>query len=684
MPNQSRGQNHPTPKEKVDALMNKLETGIHDFMQSGKYQEYLRTMSKFHNYSFRNCVLIAMQKPDATYVAGYSAWKEKFDRQVGRGEKAIRILAPAPYEVSVEREKKDAHGRTVYGADGKPVTETVKEKRLSFRSASVFDVSQTDGKPLPQIAAELDGSVEDYELMLQAIRDTSDAPVTIEKFSGSAKGYYDRADHSIHIQEGMGEMQTVKTALHERAHSILHNDNAEGAAEKTRETKECEAESVAFVVCDHFGLDTGDYSFPYLASWSSGMDLPEIHASLETIQKTADDMISTIGARFLELKAERNAAQSDAAEDLTPAQQQKLERNLAENKAFTQQITDLFDGKLRTDEVLKVGTTPYSLRIVGAKAVPLIISQSTVRNSESSEKFVKHHTEGHDIPKETLIGIPDAVRNPVFVMKGNRAGSFVIISDVTDKADRNLLFALTLDVRGQKGTVNRIDSIYGKKNMLNYIQKAIAADTILAMNTKKADELSSYIGCQSPKSATILCFDNSITYTDENVKRGAEVFGTESERNAETQGVTGQGHKPAHSEAHPDRIGNTHYSEIADKTYIRVDPAKTDALIQELTRQKIPFAGKRDPVKGDIITISREYKPLAEKILAEGTLLKDDFGESRYARCSEAVVKALKKTDIPFQSRKQADGSCIIKFKSTDLEQIRQIVDAASAQRKKL
>lgn len=470
MPNQSRGQNNQTPKEKVDALMNKLETGIHDFMQSGKYQEYLHTMSKFHNYSFRNCILIAMQKPDATYVAGYSAWKEKFDRQVGRGEKAIRILAPAPYEVSVEREKKDSRGRTIYGADGKPVKETVKEKRLSFRSVSVFDVSQTDGKPLPQIAAELDGSVEDYELMLQAIRDTSDAPVTIEKFSGSAKGYYDRADHTIHVQEGMSEMQTVKTALHERAHSILHNDNAEGAAEKTRETKECEAESVAFVVCDHFGLDTGDYSFPYLASWSSGMDLPEIHASLETIQKTADDMIATIGARFLELKAERNAVQSTGAD-------------------------------------------------------------------------------------------------------------------------------------------------------------------------------------QQP---------------------------------AEAQGTASHGHKPAHSEDHPDRIGNTPYSEISDKTYIRVDPAKTDVLIQELNRQKIPFAGKRDPVKGDIITISREHKPLAEKILAEGTSLNDDFGESRYARCSEAGVKALKKTDIPFQSRKQDDGSCIIKFKSTDLERIQQTIAAASAQGKKL
>lgn len=679
MPNQNRGQNNPTPKEKVDALMNKLETGIHDFMQSGKYQEYLHTMSKFHNYSFRNCILIAMQKPDATLVAGYSAWKEKFDRQVGRGEKAIRILAPAPYEVTVDREKKDAHGKTVYGADGKPVTETVKEKRLSFRSVSVFDVSQTDGKPLPQIAAELDGSVEDYELLLQAIRDTSDAPVTIEKFSGSAKGYYDRSDHTIHIQEGMGEMQTVKTALHERAHSILHNDNVEGAAEKTRETKECEAESVAFVVCDHFGLDTGDYSFPYLASWSSGMDLPEIHASLETIQKTADDMISTIGARFLELKAERNTVQQNTAEALTPAQQKKLERNQAENEAFMQQITDLFDGKLRTDDVLKVGTTPYSMRIVGAKAVPLIISQSTVRNSESSEKRVRHHTEGHDIPKETLIGIPDALRNPVFVMKGNRKDSFVIISDTTDQANNNLLFALTLDVRGQKGTVNRIDSIYGKKNMLNYIQKAIAADSILAMNTKKADELSSYIGCQSPKSATILCFDNSITYTDENVKSGAEVFGAD----AEAESAHGIGHKPEHSENHPDRIGNTPYSEIPDKTYIRVDPAKTDALIRELNRQQIPFAGKRDSVKGDIITISTKDKAFVEKFISEGSALKEDFGENRYARCSAAVVKALKEADIPFQSRKQDDGSCIIKFRSTDLEQIRQTIAEASAHGKK-
>lgn len=468
MPRQNREQNAPSAKEKVDALMNKLETGIQDFMQSGKYQEYLHTMSKFHNYSFRNCVLIAMQKPDATLVAGYSAWKEKFERQVGRGEKAIRILAPAPYEVTVDRVKKDDHGKTVYGADGKPVTETVKEKRMSFRSVSVFDVSQTDGKPLPEIAAELDGSVEDFELMLQAIRDTSDAPITIEKFSGSAKGYYDRTNHSIHIQEGMGEMQTVKTALHERAHSILHNDNVEDAAEKTRETKECEAESVAFVVCDHFGLDTGDYSFPYLASWSSGLDLPEIHASLETIQKTADNMISEIGARFAELKAERNASQTDSA----------------------------------------------------------------VR-SEKSE-------------------------------------------------------------------------------------------------------------------------------------------------------TASTGHKPERSEKRSDRIGNTPYSEIPNKIYIRVDPAKTEALIKVLNQQKISFSGKLDPKKGDIITISAEHKPLVEKILSEGKALKDEFGESRYARCSAADVAALTKAGIPIQARKQADGSSIIKYNSADAETIKQTLSALNVARKKI
>lgn len=313
---------YPTQREKVEELAKKIEAGTKEFMQSDKYRTYLRTMSKFHSYSFRNCLLIAMQKPDATLVAGYQAWQKKFERQVGRGEKGIRIFAPVPYEEQVEKQKRDSNGNLLYSSDGKPVTEEVTEKRLAFRVTTVFDVSQTSGKPLPELATELDGSVEQYEMLFQAIRDTSEAPITVETFpaENEAKGYYSPSDHSIHVRDDISEVQSIKTVLHELAHSILHNKDAEDAVEKSRMTMEVEAESVAFIVSDHFGIDTSDYSFAYLASWSSGADLPELHQSLDTIQKTANDLIQKVSARYQELA---QAAQQENVPHMAQSAEEK-------------------------------------------------------------------------------------------------------------------------------------------------------------------------------------------------------------------------------------------------------------------------------------------------------------------------------------------------------------------------
>ena len=248
-------------KQKVQEITQKLEEGIKDVFESEKYKEYLTTMSKFHHYSFNNTMLIAMQKPDATLVASYQAWQKNFDRHVKRGEKGIRILAPAPYKVKEEQEKTDpVTGELVLDKNGMPVIEEVEIKIPAFRVVPVFDVSQTEGKELPDIGvSELSGSVEDYEDFMQALTEISPVSIGYEQIDGDAKGYFDTEEHRIVLQEGMSQSQTVKTAVHEVAHAKLHdrelNSDLEESIPKDRNTKEVEAESIAYTVCQHFGIE---------------------------------------------------------------------------------------------------------------------------------------------------------------------------------------------------------------------------------------------------------------------------------------------------------------------------------------------------------------------------------------------------------------------------------------------
>lgn len=295
--------------QQVREITDKLEQGIKELFESERFKEYLRTMSKFYNYSFNNTLLIAMQKPDATLIAGYTAWQKNFDRQVQKGERGIKILAPAPYKSKEEREKLDpATQSAVLDADGKAVTETVEVMRPAFKVVSVFDVSQTDGKELPDIAVdELSGSVENYAAFFEALKLESPVPVAFEEIPGGAKGYYHLEDRRIAIQEGMSEIQTVKTAIHEIAHAKLHafTPKEKPTLEycKDRHTKEVEAESVAYTVCQRYGLETSDYSFGYIAGWSSDKETKELKGSLETIRSTAAEMIESIDAKLKELLA---------------------------------------------------------------------------------------------------------------------------------------------------------------------------------------------------------------------------------------------------------------------------------------------------------------------------------------------------------------------------------------------
>ena len=348
------------PAEKLKEITDRLEQGITELFESERYREYLRVMSKFHNYSINNTLLIAMQKPDASLVAGFSAWKNNFGRNVMKGQKGIKIIAPSPYKVKQEMKKIDPHTQQpIIGKDGKPVTEEKEITIPAYKVVSVFDVSQTEGKELPDIAVdELTGDVERYRDFFAALEKTSPVPIGFEQIPGSSHGYYHLEDKRIAIQEGMSELQTLKTAIHEIAHAKLHDIdlNAPENEQQPRvdkRTREVEAESVAYTVCQHYGLDTSDYSFGYVAGWSSGRELSELKSSLETIRSAAAEIINSIDETLAELSKaqdmEQTAGQEQPDKEETAAPEQpKQEAPAQEKAAFT------------PETIYRVRRNPYS------------------------------------------------------------------------------------------------------------------------------------------------------------------------------------------------------------------------------------------------------------------------------------------------------------------------------------
>ena len=318
------------PADKLKEITDRLEQGIKELFDCDRYKEYLRVMSKFHNYSFNNTLLIAMQKPDASLVAGFQSWKNNFKRNVVKGEKGIKILAPSPFKIKQEMEKIDpATQKPVIGADGKPVKEEKEITIPAFKVVSVFDVSQTEGKELPDIAVDmLTGDVECFKDVFAALEKTSPVPIGFEKIEGNSHGYYHLEEKRIAIDEGMSELQTIKTAIHEIAHAKLHDidPNApkeEQAGRPDRRTREVQAESVAYAVCQHYGLDTSDYSFGYVAGWSSGRELDELKSSLETIRSTAAEIINSIDEHLQEIQKERDKEQAQKGTTIEAAEPDK-------------------------------------------------------------------------------------------------------------------------------------------------------------------------------------------------------------------------------------------------------------------------------------------------------------------------------------------------------------------------
>lgn len=286
----------PVQGKDMDSIMQSLESGVEELFTSNRYKEFLKTMAKFHNYSFNNTMLIAMQRPDATLVTSYKNW-QSMGRQVMKGEKGITIIAPAPYKKMKEKEVLDENQRPIMGTDGKPKTEKVEVTVPHFKAVTVFDIAQTSGEPIQTLEPELlTAAVQDFDSFMQAIQKISPVPIRFDEIDGNANGYYHNADKEIVIKKGLSESQTLKTAIHETAHAKLHDREIMESlgVEKDRLTKEVEAESVAYCVCSSFGLDTSDYSFPYIAGWSSSREMKEMKASMDVIRKTAGEMIDQL------------------------------------------------------------------------------------------------------------------------------------------------------------------------------------------------------------------------------------------------------------------------------------------------------------------------------------------------------------------------------------------------------
>ena len=419
-------------EQQMKEITERLEQGVKELFTSEMYTEYLKTMSQFHNYSFNNTLLIAMQKPDATLVAGYQAWQKKFKRQVKKGEKGIQIIAPAPIREKEEIGKFDPEtNEPILRPDGQPEMEEVVHTIPRFRVATVFDVSQTYGEPLPALETpELMGNVENYEIFMQALGEISPVSIRYGEIESGAKGFYSNANKETMIQQGMSERQTMKTGVHETTHAKLHDREImeELGERKNQMTREVEAESVAYTVCQYFGLDTSDYSFPYIAGWSSSMEMKELRVSMDTIRKTAGEMIDGITEAMQRLMQERQEK----------AQEEEKEE-AAENPERYQEV-ELFD-------------------------VPALFANGRVDLSELPEGIYRYELRGSDYDP----GYPIAVENQVLV---NHAAT-VLSAFPLDLSERNgLWLGEGLNFTGGEQTIREYQQERESRNMAAEMEKA--------------------------------------------------------------------------------------------------------------------------------------------------------------------------------------------------------------------
>lgn len=462
-------------KDQIKEITAGIEKGIQELFESDRYRNYLTTMSRFHRYSVNNVMLIHAQRPDATLVAGYNRWKNSFGRHVKKGERGIQILAPTPYKIKVDKEKLDPDTNLpMIDSEGNPITEEKEITIPMYKIVRVFDVSQTDGKPLPQLSFDLTGDVAQYEVFLEALRRTSQVPIEIKPMESSMDGYFSLTEQAIFIREGMSQVQTVSAIVHEMAHSRLHNyekmtelaDDGEtvlAPAEKGRNTEEVEAESVSYAVCQYFGIETKDNSFGYIASWSQGKELKELRASLETINKTSSEMITSIESHFQEICKERGVTLTEAQEQ--PEQEEPVREN---SSPPAQALDGLPDPTLSFQQMVCYGYADSDmLPLSKDRAAELMERDITVymlyRDGTDAMAFDTADIVNHDglfgITRDEWQRVKDSVpaRNVEQRFKENPQDAYVIFQLKQD-APQNLHFAPL----GMVGTPQRdnYDAIY--------------------------------------------------------------------------------------------------------------------------------------------------------------------------------------------------------------------------------
>ncbi len=595
---------YPSAKERLQELTDMLEAGIRDIFASDKYREMLAVMSKFHDYSVNNTMLIAMQKQDATLVAGFNQWKKDFGRSVKKGEKGIKILAPSAYKSKKEEIKRDPDtDLPILDENGKPVKEEVEEMRMAFRSVTVFDVSQTDGKPLPEITVnELTGDIKDFDKLMGVLRDISPVPISFAPIESEAKGFYDPNTKSITIKEGMSDVQTVKTAVHEITHAKLHDYDAvkaRGDKPKDLNTKEVEAESVAFAVCQHFGIDTSDYSFGYVASWSKAKDTPELRSSLETIHDTAAEMIKVISEKYLGIEKDKALEQDSnyignvKYSEIPDKQYQRLFTETAlDTAAKLDEMGISYSGRITGDNT----TLTYSKG--DADAFKAVVEEVKAARQADRQSSIIGNTPFKDIPDKRYLKLKNDVADKVaeqlyaedIPFSGKVIGGYTTITVNRDDELRVSAIAKGLAEPNRADIIGNVK--YGDiKDKVFYKLEPETAAKVAAMLDEKGIKFSGRLG------------DDKTTITID--KADTKAY------NAAVKDVLAVERK---APERADVIGNTPYRLIAEKSYRKVSIEDMQAVSDILNSLGVKFSGQIKD-KSVTFTVSKADVPKIDEAI---------------------------------------------------------------------
>ena len=678
-------------QEKVKEITDRLEAGLKALFEGDNFKNYLNTMSKFHNYSFNNTMLIALQKPDATYVAGFNKWKKDFERSVNKGEKGIKIFAPAPYKLKKEQEKLDPDtDKPILDKDGNPVMEEVEVTIPAFKVVSVFDVSQTSGKELPTLGVdELQGNVEDFEKFFGVLKEVSPVPIKFAEIEGSAKGFYHQEDKDITIKQGMPEIQTVKTAIHEIAHAKLHDRDLKKAdidsPPKDRSTEEVEAESIAYTVCQHFGIDTSDYSFAYVASWGSGKDTPELKSSLETIRSTASELITQIEDKLRELEKERTVDKAiQIPDDVRENAKKALVVNIYGGPGIGKSTTALqLVAELKKRGISAEYVSEVAKELVYAKAFDKLDG-----SLENQKIILSQQCNRLDmIAGNVDVAITDAplMLNNVYLVDKNDEYSAAILSEYNSYNNYNFYLERDTSVPfEQEGRIHNLEQSIEKDKeilslltdnnleyerfdrnditrMVNEITAKLPQKTIentappvdkpveekprnsnIIGNTPYKDiENKAYLKIQTSQLPTVEKYLEGANIPYSGRKTGKSTTITVSEKDYlqlcnYVNVLTGKTAPEKETQRNSNIIGNTKYTDIPDKFFVRLTAAKAQEIAAVLEKNSVQFSGR---IEGDkaTLTISKADKDLYKQLtMSPEELIK---------KTKDSVVEAMAEYD---------------------------------------